>query len=533
MISRATWKHALRRLLLVWSLTAVGSLPYAGCSPATSTSGYVSAEKPDPSAASGKELIEDTWDTYSMQGARVGYGHTTVVRVRDGGEERLRTTSLIHTSLQRGAQTVTQEMTLTSWDKPDGSLVKFESRMSAGPADIVSAGRVEGAKLIIDTKTLGRTESQQIDWSADWGGLFAPEQSFRRQPMKPGEKRTVRSLLPVFNLPADTRLEAIDFEAVELPATQARSVSEGSGRGEQLLKIRSITDIGAQKIETLLWVNDGGEVLKSLVPSIGQEAVRTTKEDALRKADGKSYDLLFASTVPLKGKLADPQRAERAVYHARMSDGSIEGVFANCLSQQVKPIDNHEAQLTIIAVRPDHPRNLDQTQPPPTEADRTPNNFIQSDDPQIAAMAKSVASDENDYWKIACALESLVRAKVRNKTFSQAFATAAEVARTLEGDCTEHGVLLAAVCRSRGIPARVAFGLVYYPPAKGFAYHMWNEAWITDRWVPLDATMALGGIGADHIKLGDSNLAGGSPLADLLSVIQVFGRLEIEVLEAE
>ena len=85
----------------------------------------------------------------------------------------------------------------------------------------------------------------------------------------------------------------------------------------------------------------------------------------------------------------------------------------------------------------------------------------------------------------------------------------------------------------RTFVTRVAFGLVYYPPEKGFAYHMWNEVWINDRWVPMDATLALGGIGADHIKLGDSNLSGGSPLADLLSVIQVFGRLELEVLEAE
>jgi hypothetical protein len=60
---------------------------------------------------------------------------------------------------------------------------------------------------------------------------------------------------------------------------------------------------------------------------------------------------------------------------------------------------------------------------------------------------------------------------------------------------------------------------------------MWNEVWIGDRWVPLDGTLALGGIGADHIKLGDSSLAGGSPLADLLAVTQVFGRLELEVVK--
>ena len=51
--------------------------------------------------------------------------------------------------------------------------------------------------------------------------------------------------------------------------------------------------------------------------------------------------------------------------------------------------------------------------------------------------------------------------------------------------------------------------------------------------MPLDPTLGEGGVAADHLKLGDSNLSGGSPLADLLNVIQVFGRLELEVLEVE
>jgi hypothetical protein len=48
-------------------------------------------------------------------------------------------------------------------------------------------------------------------------------------------------------------------------------------------------------------VNDQGETLKAFVPGIGQEAVRTTKADALRSA-GRQYDLLLASTVPLKAR---------------------------------------------------------------------------------------------------------------------------------------------------------------------------------------------------------------------------------------
>jgi transglutaminase-like putative cysteine protease len=148
-------------------------------------------------------------------------------------------------------------------------------------------------------------------------------------------------------------------------------------------------------------------------------------------------------------------------------------------------------------------------------------------------MAAQIAPQETDPWKLACAIEKFVAGAVRNKNFSSAFATAAEVARSLEGDCTEHAVLMAAVCRVRKIPARVAFGLVYLQREHGFAYHMWNEVWIRDRWVPMDPTLGLRGIGADHIKLGDSNLSGGSPLAELLAVVQVFGRLELEVLEVE
>jgi transglutaminase superfamily protein len=485
----------------------------------------VTATAPSPGEERGEgHLIEEIWDAYSMQGVRVGYGHMTIASVVEEGRELIRTRSLIHTSMQRSGQTVAQDMTLTSWDTSRGQLVRFESRLSAGPGEIVSVGAVRDGQLGIDTTTLGRTQSQKIPWQADWGGLFAPEQLLRRQPLKPGEKRTVRSLLPLMNIPADTRLEALDYEPVDLPTGKAK-----------LLKVNNIVDLGAQKIESVVWINEQGDTFKSLVPSIGQEAVRTTKADALRPKNGEKYDLLLASTVRLKRPLTRPHETQRVVYRAHVKSGAIAGLFSDGLSQRVKPLDEQTAELTVLAVRPNQPSDLAGRPPvpPSVEADSAANNFIQSDDQVIAQMASRVATSEADPWKIACGLEKFVDEAVKNKNFSSAFATAAEVARSLEGDCTEHAVLMAALCRARKVPARVAFGLVYYPPEQGFAYHMWNEVWIKDRWVPMDATLALGGIGADHIKLGDSNLAGGSPLADLLSVIQIFGRLELEVLEVE
>jgi hypothetical protein len=326
-----------------------------------------------------------------------------------------------------------------------------------------------------------------------------------------------------------------------------------------LLKVKAVTNAGQHKIEELRWIDPRGETLKSIVPSLQQEAVRTTKADALAPASGEPLDLMIASTVPITGKLVPSATSKRVVYWAHVKNGQIAGLFADCPSQRVKSMDDQTVELTVVAVRPEHKPEAQARGPaaatsatavgrgspdpahtsteglpnPPTDADSAPSSFIQSTDPLIQQMAAQAAAKETDPWKIARALESFVQRTVKNKNYSQAFATAADVARSLEGDCTEHALLLAALSRARKIPARAAFGLIYYPPKHGFAYHMWTEVWINDRWVPMDATLGLGGIGADHIKLGDSNFAGSSPLTDLLSVVQALGRLELNVLSVE
>jgi transglutaminase-like putative cysteine protease len=76
-------------------------------------------------------------------------------------------------------------------------------------------------------------------------------------------------------------------------------------------------------------------------------------------------------------------------------------------------------------------------------------------------------------------------------------------------------------------------GLVYYAPAQGFAYHMWNEVWINDQWIPMDATLGRGGIGAAHLKVADSDLSSASPVSALLPVIDVIGQLELEIISVE
>jgi hypothetical protein len=113
-------------------------------------------------------------------------------------------------------------------------------------------------------------------------------------------------------------------------------------------------------------------------------------------------------------------------------------------------------------------------------------------------------------------------------------ASAAEVAKSLSGDCTEHACLLAALCRARQIPSRVAVGLMYVPRDSAFGGHMWTEVYVRGRWVPLDGTLGRGHVGGDHIKFRDSALEDGGEgdgLAAFVPVVNALAQMRIEVLE--
>jgi transglutaminase-like putative cysteine protease len=242
---------------------------------------------------------------------------------------------------------------------------------------------------------------------------------------------------------------------------------------------------------------------------------------------------------PLPKPYADDPHATRQIrYRVRLEGGDPAVVFVSGPSQQVHSIDPHTAEVTVYAIRPrESGGNPDARPDPPTDDDLRPNNLIQCDDARVVAMAQKGAAEDGagasrDPWQTALRLESYVHRLIVKKDFSQAFATAAEVAEHPEGDCTEHAVLLAALCRAQKIPARVAIGLVYLAGRDVFAYHMWTAVYVDGRWTAIDATLAKGGIGAAHLELAHSNLQGASAYSAFLPVIQVAGRLSIDVEEA-
>ena len=160
-----------------------------------------------------------------------------------------------------------------------------------------------------------------------------------------------------------------------------------------------------------------------------------------------------------------------------------------------------------------------------------PNALINSEDTQVVELTRRAVGDATDPWEKASGSRSGSPQNLKDKNFKIAFAPASEVARNLTGDCTEHGVLTAAMCRAAGVPARVVVGLVYAETLGGFGFHLWNEVYVNRRWVAIDATFDQTEVDAVHIKLSDSSLDGVSPFEAFLPVVRVLGKMTIEPVE--
>ena len=445
----------------------------------------------------------------------------------------IRTEGFSHLVVKRQDDRTEIEIRHTSIEAPDGQLLRFDCEMKMGPTPICTKGVVHGDRLDLETGTAGKIQKTSIPWSPDYRGPFADEQSLRDKPMQPGEHRSMRGLAAVFNQLVTIELTAKDFESTSFP-----------NGPQELLHIDKVTKFSngkedsdeGQKIEETVWTNRAGEMLRTLSPMMDINTYRITEAEAMVLAHSNhagEVDLLGITTVKLASLLPQGHRSRQITYRVTLEGGNPADVFVTGPSQQVKSLDPHTAEVTVYAIRPMLPQgNSSAPADPPTDADRQPNSMIQSDDPAIVAEAKKAKDGETEPWRVAVALESYVNRVITKKNYTQTFATASEVAKSHEGDCTEHAVFLAALARACGLPARVAMGLVYMEQQGkgGFGYHMWTEIYMNDRWIPMDGTLGMAGIGAGHLKITQSSLQGDVGCGAFLPVTQVIGRLKIQIL---
>jgi hypothetical protein len=473
-----------------------------------------------PSAAP-QPASNERWETHHIGGDKLGYSVTRWEPIQQDDTELVRWSLDMRQIVLRFGDRVTQQMSCESVETPNGEVMNCCWSMDSGGTRVSAVAERSGDSMTITTRSRGAKRTQQIHWEPSWRGYFAVEQSLRQSPIKPGQRRNMRALVPILNQVAETTLEALRVES-----TQLRT------RVEELTRVECSQVLSdGNVVRSTLWVDAEGAIHKTELRAANQISFATDRETALAE-DGETVDLGQQTVVNVNWDDGDLHAKKRVTYRVQLRDGDPTEVFSEGVSQTVRADTERSAHVSVQAVRPD--TQVDNArQSKPQDADLSSSELIQADDPKIVALAGTVAETETDAWLIATALESLVHGYVRNRDYTQGLATASDVVQTRQGDCTEYAVLLAALCRSRGIPARVAIGLVYYRPASGFAFHMWNEVWIENRWIPLDATLGMGGTGGGHLKVTESAMDGTSDLASFLPVLSVVNKLQIDVIAVE
>ncbi len=466
--------------------------------------------------------VETEYLAVFMQGKKVG--HAEHIRRVEGG--KVFTSENVSITISRVGVPLTVKMSETNTETTDGKPLGFESVQLLGIMTMKVSGTVAAdGRVELTTMSMGTSEKSTMQWPE--GAVMA--EGLRLLTLRKG-------------LTTGTSYTAKIFTPGMMDAFDA-NVTIGEKRDVDLLgRVVKLTEVTTTfnapttgKITSTSYVDDDMRTLKSTVPLAGMqiEMVSCTREFA--QGDNDVLELIGAMFVDSPVPLGNPRSAASITYWLAPNAGA-EFTLPTTDSQAVERLADGRIKLVVKSlVAPAGARfPYDGDDPALLEATK-PTRFLQSEREEIVALARKAVGDTRDAAEAAKRIEAFVADYIENKNLSVGYASAAEVASSRQGDCSEFAVLTATLCRAVGIPAQVVAGIAYvqdFEGHEGFGGHAWTQAYIGGKWVGLDAAFrssGRGGFDAGHIALAVGN---GEP-ADFFNIATTLGRFRIERLEIQ
>jgi len=473
-------------------------------------------------------LAQEETEYYAllMEGKKVGYAiHTRAV---EGG--KVTTTDDVSVTISRLGIPVTVAMAETCVETPGGKPLSFKAVQQLGAMTMKIDGTVDpNGTVNVMNSSMGVVEKSKMAWPK--GAIMAEALRLLtlKGGLKPGTTYEAGIFSPSIMQVINTKVAIGEKKEVDLFGRIVKL--------SEMITVVNMPDTGP--ITTTSYVDQDLRALKNQIPIAGMmvEMIACTKEvatgsnDVLEMVDKMfvkapepirdvhettsiTYTLNPAPNAAIKIPSTDNQKAER------LADGRIR--------LTIEPV---AASGGAFPYKGDDPVLLDAVKP---------TRFLQSDRKEIVALARKAVGGAKDSAEAAGRIEAFVSQYIENRSLSVGYASAAEVAESRKGDCSEFAVLTAALCRAVGIPAQVCVGVAYvddFGGIQGFGGHAWAQAYVGadkqgkgGKWIGLDAAFkgsGRGGYDAGHIALA---VGSGDP-GDFFGMATSLGQFKVEKAE--
>ncbi|MBW2614847.1 MAG: transglutaminase domain-containing protein [Deltaproteobacteria bacterium] len=384
-------------------------------------------------------------------------------------------------------------------------LKSFRFKMISGVVTYQISGRVKGNRMILEIGegTARRKEIIKLSAPPLLGSGMA--RFFKGRKLEVGSSFR----LPVFDPSTMAQKEAV-FRVMAKESVVIKRMRHSAFRLE--------TEMWGQPMT--MWLDEKGAVLKEH-GFMGFTLVKSSAANAPRDIEGGGgEDFYELAAINVKGKLKD---ADRLAYLKLKVEGLVEANFDTAILAKGRQTFG-SGMIEIIREKMPSKAVYDL---PYSDGSGSMKKFlrpglnIESDDSAVMEKAREIAGKVKDPATVARRLMAWVFRNVEKRPVVTV-PSALEVLKTKVGDCNEHAVLLTALLRAAGIPARLCVGIVY---SRGsFFYHAWTESYLGE-WISMDATLNQMPADVTHIKL----VQGG--LDRQVEIIGLIGKLKLKVID--
>ena len=467
------------------------------------------------------QLPQEDWLNLTIMGTKIGYAHSYMEKSQHNGEDAIRTRMDTVMEIKRtgtGLRLATTRISYVGMDLVPRYFISTSNETG-------QEKRVEGEIRdgIAHLKTTLAGETTQIQKPIPPNTVFEQMIGYLtlQRDIPIGETHT----LHVFNMdlmkPVKTQVKVIREYQIEY-----------EGEINPVYVVEYTIDIMGG-LKTTAWLGHDGTTYRMEIGVMGMKMVLSKTDMRTALGEAGELDVIINTKILAQGK-HPTQNAPHFKARLQLTEGELDkAIIAN--GRQKLTLDDHPRsgilEIKWPTVEASHALNLPvqaaDGQEPPAEFLKS-TVYIQADHPAIRSKAMEILDGETNAWTASEKLCRWVHESIYDKNLRIGFGSALQTLESLEGDCTEHTVLLIALARSVGIPARVCAGLVFQRDA--FYYHFWPEVYV-GKWIAMEPTLGQIQADANHIQLAGSELESDSMLEFGEGVIRTLNQLEIEVIE--